>query len=166
MTDVTFKHLLGHQDDETPYEDLPFEVQLNVDCDHGAKECMLNGTFDGPRPAPLIGAGAMLYFGNDMVTTEMNEQISYAAHANNQFEYLHGLYEWTDTQTQTINWRGVGTAKKRLKRHSSIRISKMMHQWLNVGKQKGRMGKHDQCPCCGKESEDQTHLYHCDHEEM
>lgn len=166
MTDVTFKHLLGHQDDDTPYEDLPFEVQLNVDCDTGAKHIMQNGNFNGPRPEPLSGAGAMLYFGTDMVTTEMNEQIAYAVHAKDQFEYLHGLYEWTDAQTQTINWKAIGWAKERLRRHKSIRISKMMHQWLNVGKQKGRMGKPDQCPCCGKTVEDQTHLYHCDHEEM
>ena len=88
--------VLGHQDDDIPYKDLPFEVQLNVDFDIGAKYIMQNGNFNGPRSEPLAGAGAILYFGKDMVTTEMNEQIAYAAHANNQFEYLHGLYEWTD----------------------------------------------------------------------
>ena len=108
----------------------------------------------------------MLYFGNNMVTTEMNEQIAYAAHAENQFEYIRKIFEWTDAQTTTINWKAIGLAKKRLKLHESIRISKMMHEWLNVGKQKGRMGQHDQCPCCGLETEDQTHLYHCTHTDM
>lgn len=28
------------------------------------------------------------------------------------------------------------------------------------------MGKQDQCPCCGFETEDQTHLYHCTHKDM
>jgi hypothetical protein len=30
---VTYKHVKGHQDNNTPYEELPFLAQLNVDAD-------------------------------------------------------------------------------------------------------------------------------------
>ena len=61
-----------------------------------------------------------------MITTAMEEQIAYAVNARPQFEYLRKKYEWTDNQLQAINWRGIGLAKKRLKRDASIRVSKMI----------------------------------------
>ena len=37
---VTVNHVLGHQEDDVPYESLPYEAQLNIDCGVEAKECM------------------------------------------------------------------------------------------------------------------------------
>ena len=37
----------------------------------------------------------------------------------------------------------------------------MMNGWLNIGTQKRKMGQIDICPCCGKETETQHHLYTC-----
>jgi hypothetical protein len=42
----------------------------------------------------------------------------------------------------------------------------MLYNWLNVGRQKGCMGKESKCPCCGEEEEDYLHLYHCTNENM
>lgn len=60
----------------------------------------------------------------------------YKMHSQAQLEYLQHKFEWTTQQIEAINWWGVRFAKKRLKRHVSILTSKMMHKWLNVGKQK------------------------------
>ena len=34
---VTVSHVYGHQEDHVTYNDLPFEAQLNIDCDEEAK---------------------------------------------------------------------------------------------------------------------------------
>jgi hypothetical protein len=118
------------------------------------------------RPRPLEGSRATLYFGNTMVTTEMKEQIQYASQAPRMQAYICERLEWTDTQYMAVNWPVLGRTKKRLLLHESIRITKMLYENLNVGKQKRMMGKDATCPCCGIEMEDQIHLYQCQNEEM
>ena len=166
---VTIRHVKGHQDDQYAYADLPFEVQLNIDCDEAAKTCVRNMIAPTTRPDPINGAGAMLYLGNNMVTTEMEEQIQYHAHEEALRTYVLNKFEWTDNEYDSINWRAIGIAKERLKLNRSIRISKMMHNWLNVGRQKQMIDEalnDGLCPCCGLEVEDQEHLYTCTHVEM
>ena len=101
-----------------------------------------------------------------MVTTQMNEQIQYAAQAPEMIKYICKVHEWTEDQFKSINMRGVGRAKKRLTLYQSIRTSKMMFDWLNVGKQKQKMHQDGTCPCCGETTEDWEHLYHCSNEKM
>ena len=68
-----------------------------------------------------------------------------------------------------MNWKAISLAKRRLSHDQSIRTSKMMHLWLNIGKQKARITKRAAdaaCPCCGNGLEDQIHLYTCKHDRM
>jgi hypothetical protein len=37
---ITFEHVWGHQEIDTPYDDLPLLAQLNVDADALASTCM------------------------------------------------------------------------------------------------------------------------------
>ena len=111
---VTVNHVLGHQDDDVLYETLPYEAQLNIDCDIEAKECMWSSEISNTRPDPTKGAGAILYLSNDMVTMEIAEQIEYAAHALDMFVYLRGKYKRTDNQLHSINWKALRLAKRRL----------------------------------------------------
>jgi ribonuclease HI len=71
---VTVEWVKGHQDDSIPYEDLPLEAQLNVDCDQGAKKHMTTITASTNRPEPLPGSKATLYIGPHMVTTELKNK--------------------------------------------------------------------------------------------
>jgi hypothetical protein len=166
--DITFKWVQGHQDDEddTPYEDRPLEVQLNIDCDKAAKLCLHSQIYPSKRPKPLEGAKATLYFGNTMVTTELKEQIQYAYQAPEMHRYMSERFGWTEGDISSINFTALGRAKRRIPFGRSIRTTKMLYNWLNVGKQKGYMGLEPKCPCCGKEVEDFLHLYHCTNEDM
>ena len=65
-----------------------------------------------------------------------------------------------------INWRAIKRAKKRLDLSSSVCTTRFMYGWLNVGRQKGKMGGDHICPCCGTEEEDQLHLYRCTDKQM
>ena len=157
----------GHQDDGIHYDDLPIESQLNVDCDKAAKQHLKEGTKPNQDEKPLAGSKTTLYLGGHMVTTEINEQIKMAGKAKEVLAYAADKFGWTDNQaTATINWRAVERAKKRLDLSSSVRTTKFMYGWLNVGRQKGKMGEDHICPCCGLEEEDQLHLYRCTDERI
>jgi len=165
--DVTIAWVKGHQDDDDEYENLPIESQLNIDCDAAAKLHLKEGTrLDGDAP-PTAGMKATLYLGGHVVTTDLNEQILKAGNSRKMLEYAADKFGWTDNQaTATVNWRAIGQAKRRLKLHSSVRTTKMMYDWLNVGSQKRKMGGDGTCPCCGLTEEDQLHLYRCTNETM
>jgi hypothetical protein len=101
-----------------------------------------------------------------MVTTEINAQIQYAAQAPKLFTYLMEKFDWIDTQISALNFTGLGRAKKQLNRTRSIRTTKWIYGWLNVGAQKQKMGKDGTCPCCGVVEEDQLHLFRCTNRHM
>ena len=167
FTDATIEWVQGHQDDNISYDDLPLEAQLNIDCDHAAKQYMKEGTKPPGPPKPIKGMKATLYLGDNIVTTKMNEQIQLASQTTKMMAYVADKFDWTDDQTRTtVNWRAIGQAKRRLDLYRSIRTSKMMYGWLNTGRQKKKLGGDHLCPCCGSEEEDQHHLYLCKNAEM
>jgi hypothetical protein len=110
---------------------------------------------------------ATLYLGGQPVTTEINKQIQFAAQSKQMLEYIADKFQWTDAQaTTTVNWRALGIAKRRMKLYRSVRTTKMLYSWLNVGTQKGKMGEDSICPCCGIDIEDQLHMYQCQDERV
>lgn len=168
FSNLTIEWVEGHQDDNDDVQmaDRPLPVRLNIQCDLAAKECLKNSIKPTTRAAPFEGAGATLYLGQHMVTTEMKEQIHYAAHAPKMLQHVQDHLKRTKETVEEINWRAIGRAKKRLKLHESIRTSKMMYGWLNVGTQKRHLGQISTCPCCGIEEETHHHLYLCSNESM
>ncbi|KAL7502062.1 hypothetical protein ACHAXN_000650 [Cyclotella atomus] len=156
--DVTIEWVKGHQDDDTAYDDLPIESQLNVDCDEAAKLHLREGTKPNQPAKPIAGSKAMLYLGGYMVTTDINQQIQMAGLSRKMLAYAADKFGWTDNQAiATVNWS---------KLSPSVRATKMMYDWLNVVSQKKKMGGDGICPCCGIEDEDQLHLYRCTNEKM
>jgi hypothetical protein len=165
--DVTIAWVKGHQDDDTPYDELTLESQLNIDCDAAAKMHLKEGIKPNFTPTPIAGSKASLCLGGHIVTTDMDNQIRMAGQSKRMLEYAADKFGWTDNQAQaTVNWRAIGRAKRRLKLSQSIRTSKMMYDWLNVGSQKAKMGGDGTCPCCGSAEEDQLHLYRCSNDKM
>eukprot|EP00956_Cyclotella_meneghiniana_P036287 scaffold123739_cov39-Cyclotella_meneghiniana.AAC.1 len=96
----------------------------------------------------------------------MKEQIQYAAQVPQMKKYIKKRFRCSDEAFEEINWRALGRAKKKLKLHQSIRTSKMIYGWLNIGVQKRYMGQDSTCPCCGNATETQIHLYRCTNQKM
>eukprot|EP01082_Thalassiosira_pseudonana_P008637 g7672.t1 g7672 contig26:13077-14873(-) len=161
FVDIILHHIYGHQDDNTSYENLEFQSHLNVDCDGEAKRQIRASSISG-RAEAEPGTSAMLYLGDDLITSHMAEQIQYAGQAPKMFQYIRERFEWTDQQCCSVNWKGIGAAKNRLTRPVSNRTTQMMHGWLNVGHQKIKLDQDGTCPCCGQYEEDQIHLYRCE----
>ena len=72
------------------------------------------------RPTPAEDHRATLFIDNLEVTTKMDEQIHYAAHAPEMFEYLCERFEWVDVQLSGVNWKAIGLSKRRLSHDQSI----------------------------------------------
>ena len=74
-----------------------------------------------------------------------------------------------DAQLSSISWKAICLIKNRLSKNQSIKTTKIMHNWLNVGRQKAKIERNEEacaCPCCGDAHEDQDHIYQCDHAKM
>jgi hypothetical protein len=87
--------------------------------------------------------------------------IKCAAQAPKLFEYIADKFSWAE-QVSTVTSRGLGRTKNSLDRYRSIRTSKWIYEWLNVGSQKIKMGHDGTCPCCGTCITDQLHLFWCE----
>eukprot|EP00956_Cyclotella_meneghiniana_P015237 scaffold23138_cov41-Cyclotella_meneghiniana.AAC.7 len=113
---LNFAWVKCHQDDNdnTPFDQRPLPVRLNIACDSAATECMRNCIKPKKRARPMDGAGATLYLGTNMVTTEMKEQIQYAAQVPQMKKYITKRFRCTDEAFEEINWRALGRAKKPL----------------------------------------------------
>ena len=61
----------------------------------------------------------------------------------------------------SIHWRGIGNARRRLNEADNTRLTKYLNGWLNTGRQKGHHGKEPRCPCCGTHEETQLHIFQC-----
>ena len=77
------------------------------------------------------------------------------------FQYIWERFEWTDQQCCSVNWKGIGAAKKRLTRPVSNRTTQMMYGF-NVEHQNFKFDQDGTCPCCRQYEEDQIHLYRCE----
>ena len=92
-TDVSIEWVAGHQDDTTPYEELPLLVQLNIDCDQAAKKCMRNNPAPlGRQPRP-IGSKASLYLDNKLVTVNISKRIQMAAQGPKIRRYIQEKFD-------------------------------------------------------------------------
>ena len=157
----------GHQEENIPFDELPLLAQMNVLCDSEAKESMEEGLRPPYKVKLSDGVKAELVLGNHIVTNNLSEQIHLALHRPRLHAYAIKKYGWTEEQVRDIvNWKCLGLFKRTLKIHESVRHSKMIWGWLNVGDQKMKFGGDGRCPCCGDAIESQLHLYSCTHPDM
>jgi hypothetical protein len=161
----TLTWMRGHSDDTTKYDNLTCKQRTQVDTDKLAKHSRTNDqvTFQTPHP----GSKAMLIIDNKWITTAYHEQIHEAVVGKTYKKYFMGRHPHiTNADYNTINFRGIGIARKRQSHTHTSRITKYMNGWLNVGHQKQKMGRDGQCPCCGAQDETQMHLFHCQNADM
>ena len=80
--------------------------------------------------------------------------------------FLHKYKDKSEHDYDSIYWRGIGIARKRLSDTENITIAKYMNGWLNSGRQKGLFGEQPECPCCGWHKETQLHMFQCMNPDM
>eukprot|EP00956_Cyclotella_meneghiniana_P031964 scaffold85834_cov44-Cyclotella_meneghiniana.AAC.5 len=110
FTNLNIEWVKGHLDDDDDDDDDDIElserslpVRLNIQCDLAAKECLRNSVKPSKRAPPMEGAKATLYLGTNIVTTEMAEQIHYAAEAPQMFKHIQNHLRRTKETVEDIN---------------------------------------------------------------
>ena len=101
---VRFQWIKGHQDSDTPYDELPIPAQFNVDADRFATEYMETNPNER-RISPLVpSAKCLLQIRNSTIHGHYTEKIREAASIHDLFGYLRHKYDWSKQITKAIQW--------------------------------------------------------------
>ena len=157
------RHIKGHQDQNTAYEDLPLLAQLNCDADEQATQYISHHPDIEYRYVPLIPSnGAQLNLQDGTITSNIKQALR---HAHTMIPLRHALcqkFEWNLHTFNDINWTAHGRA---LRRHQSHRVTmvKFLNGILPVGKMVHKYSAKysPTCPSCPAQLEDTHHLFHC-----
>lgn len=172
---VTFHHVYGHQDtrrreDKQGSPTLSRVARLNIECDRLANETAIAiQQSDAPLPTlqpPYPGSKALLRINGRWITSKEKLHIKDARHRSALWEYCKSKYNWTEETMRTILWAALKKARTAHTLSTTIRTSKVMHGWLPVMHQQGRITGSTQCPGCEEQDETFDHMIQCTHEWM
>ena len=158
-------HVLAHQNEKRPYEDLPLQAQLNCQVDayaggvyedvkcgevkehvefYRAQICSLKLPFI--RPTTNI-MGQLIAFANGHAS---EAQLA---------RYWGVKNEWMCN----IEWRGFKTALRRMRNDKKGNMCKLVHKQLPTMSilTRNGMGMTTKCPLCLTEDEDWSHVFKC-----
>ena len=63
--------------------------------------------------------------------------------------YILKKFQWREEEFQLVDWNEIVQAKKGFTNGESVKITKLMYDWVNTGHQKAKMDQDKICPCCG-----------------
>jgi len=163
---VKYRWIKGHQDTDTPYDELSIPAQLNVDADRLADEFL--ETHSSPRPkSPLVPkARCLLQVRDKTVHGHYTETIREAASLHDLFGYLRHKFKWTKQVIQNIKWEWFRLAANNYS-HTDNHLTKLVYDQLPTqaykSKQGGQTWLSPNCRLCQQEPETFDHLLHCNH---
>ena len=164
---VTPKHVKGHQDRDKTYDELPFEAQMNCDCDEAAGEHMHHPP-DGLAPrdsAPFIPSSkAALRLEGRLITSNIEHHVRMQREGTKLQQRIMSKEGWTEHTFNKVDWDSHEIAFRKLGRSRfRTRVVQFEHRWLPMGKQLHRIDseKSNLCPVCKTTEEDQTHFLTC-----
>ena len=78
-------------------------------------------------------------------------------------DHLMRHNQWDESTFDSINWEAHGKAYKKRSLNSRIRLLKLLHDWLPIGKMRQRINPEEPCSCpsCDAEVETKHHLFCC-----
>jgi hypothetical protein len=162
----SFYWVKGHQDDEnnTPFEDRPWPVQLNILADEQATEALNTLQQRRTYPPPMIRLPAcpiyLLAQGREQTSHELNT-LRTDMGRDKMEQYMMKLHKWSFGVLKTVAWFPYERAMNSLTDAERVFVVKLSHNWLPVGKKQHQIGaENDQCVLCTM-AEDTDHLFQC-----
>ena len=158
----TWKHIYGHQDDHTAYDDLTPAAQANVDADHAADtELKLNIT---PSPEPLQGQSWRLFDleTETYISGNLDKAVRTKAFEQPMKEYWQHKFGLDSSHITSDTWALFKKHCRRQPPHLAIWHSKYNQRILGVKKNlhRRRHSDNDKCPLCSQ-TEDTDHVFQC-----
>ena len=159
-----FRHVKGHQDDKTAYDNLPLEAQLNVDADHEA------GAYyqmhpHADIPVRLIpGTCANLTIAGDTISSGYKRAIRTASTAPPLMAKIQERNGWTPQDMHLIHWKALGRATRRMPSRMT-QLLKLSHDLLPTAAMVHRYDPKlpTSCMLCRHDHEDRDHILQCPH---
>jgi hypothetical protein len=161
---VIFEHVKGHQDEETPLEELGLLAQLNVEADQYAGEHRTSKGKYRPliplqptRPVALDIHGKTIHRG-------FKSAIREAMHGPALLEEMQLRYDWPDGTLQMIDWEAHRQSTPMFPQRRTHFV-KLCHELLPTGNLVCSYGAGypDFCPLCRTPNEDFHHVLRCPH---
>jgi hypothetical protein len=134
-------HVHSHQDNDTPFSELPFPVQLNVLCDTMATDQMKRQETDESvrtLSIPLLprALNVEVKFGQQVISSHyvarLRELILLARHR----VFIQAKYKWGDHVWESIAWDPFMLCARSSDLDQLGNRSKLVHNWLNLGSQR------------------------------
>ena len=161
---VTFNHVRGHQDSRKNKEQLTWEEELNIDCDHRARDAVSKYPTDTDTPR-LSSDRAQVRINGIAVTGSLATNLRIAAHTPDLRDYLKQRWNWDDRTIDYIDWYTMGRAMHRVPIALRTFVVKLSHGWLPVqhNQHKWDNCQPKKCPYCSEPDETIQHFLTCQH---
>jgi hypothetical protein len=154
-------HVKGHQDDKTPYRNLPLPAQLNCDADSLATT-ELRSLPNLIKRVPLFpSAKVQLLISDQSVTRNIPGAIRRSYGYHRLLTYCK-RFQWTQSSVDSINWDGFAAAFRSCFKQRNFAF-KLCSRLLPTGKNLHRNeSRYDhRCPACNEPQECNDHLFQC-----
>ncbi len=161
----SYIHVKGHQDKD-PHRVLLTQEQHNVDCDHHAKQHVLNQvvmstTFGNPA---FDAAAPHLLIDGKIICRKFLPALREAAATPPYWDYIRKKHSWTQADILNIQWSALNLALRSLPHEDQRRIILFIHNKLPLRTSKFHPHVGSQlCPSCRRQPEDATHFLECQH---
>jgi hypothetical protein len=164
---VTFDihHVLGHQDDDTPFHKLPHEAQLNVKANDIAEVAIEHLIRDDSLSAynEFPATKCHLYIDDLPITGDIPKAIRNAFSDKAYFKYITKKFRWDLSTTELLWIKPIKPAIQKFTPNDRVRINKMRCNWLPTAKRRNYEKSHlpKECRLCPTVTENQDHIFRC-----
>ncbi|GFH50464.1 hypothetical protein CTEN210_06940 [Chaetoceros tenuissimus] len=162
-------HVKSHQDDKIPYEELPYEAQMNVEMDR-----MADAVRDSPAPIPpvpdMIDHDFTIRIKGEVVYSNVSSALRSEITGRAMKAYLKSKYQWTDVIFEKIDWNSLEAYMKSLSQQIRTNVHKLHNGWQftrqrrNIFELQGKEDfelKDESCPLGCRDTDETHHFLSC-----
>ncbi|GAX26437.1 hypothetical protein FisN_37Hu013 [Fistulifera solaris] len=160
----TSEHVKGHQDSSTPFHELSWLAQLNVQADASATYALDYAPMLSPPRPPTPPSPAHFFIADHLITSQYPRHIKQAAGKGRMREYLQATQS-LNLDYDRIDWTSWNNARNMLSVSTQTFITKAICNWLPTNARLARItpGISPLCSRCGCYAETYAHVFQCSH---
>eukprot|EP00957_Ditylum_brightwellii_P125199 9544402-Ditylum_brightwellii.AAC.1 len=107
-----FKHVKGHQDDDTPYEELDLPAQLSIEVDFLAIKYRTTKSMKCTKVMQLPINKVQLHASDSTITLKYYKTLQEYTTTKPLLDHLQEKNDWDSFTIQQIDWKAFAVARK------------------------------------------------------
>jgi ribonuclease HI len=168
-TDIRFSFtwVKGHQDRDTPYNELDDDARANCKADQIAATKIINAK-PNEKPKHDVDEGPYLSINNKKIHTNIHRKLIEHINGKRIKNYWMKRGRFRHDNDNQIDWEALAAANKTFKFSDRVILMKMLADKAPTAEVMKRRGQYDnaQCPLCNIEKETAIHIFQCKDTEM